>query len=366
MAREPKADDRILEALKSEAEAFAALAPGIRGASAKAARASLGQVLDILRDTRERLANGGAPDREVLEAVSANLERLAKLIPGLSKPAKKRLREDLGALVDEVSSLETLLDPITTPASLFDPASPRNAGRLVAFALLAQPRLPLGQVGNMYGSGVYALYYTGDCPIYRPISGTETPIYIGKADPKDPEAETATQQGPQLTGRLKDHRKMISVVEKYGNTPGNSAAYPIRLEDFQYRRLVVSTHAQFVAERYLITLFQPIWNKEMRVAWGISKHGDRAGRNDARTPWDVLHPGRDWALAPRLINSKEPAEILKQIAGHFARNPAYTDMERIIEQFRGDFIQDAVEVGASAEDVEGEDPASDEEDAQED
>ena len=47
-----------------------------------------------------------------------------------------------------------------------------------------------------FGSGVYAIYYHGDSEkAYLPLSRTETPIYAGKADPKDPHAETVEAQG---------------------------------------------------------------------------------------------------------------------------------------------------------------------------
>ncbi|MBM4094762.1 MAG: Eco29kI family restriction endonuclease [Planctomycetes bacterium] len=65
-------------------------------------------------------------------------------------------------------------------------------GTLIANTLLAQPRRPLKDVPRFYGSGVYALYYRGDFDAYRPIANTETPIYVGKADPAEHGAVLAT------------------------------------------------------------------------------------------------------------------------------------------------------------------------------
>ncbi|WP_425474479.1 Eco29kI family restriction endonuclease, partial [Staphylococcus gallinarum] len=74
--------------------------------------------------------------------------------------------------------------------------------------------------------------------------------------------------------------------------------HPLNIEDFLCRRLVCATNAQLVAERHLINTFRPIWNNEVQICWGISKHGDAAKtRANKRSPWDVMHPGRAWAMA---------------------------------------------------------------------
>jgi hypothetical protein len=86
---------------------------------------------------------------------------------------------------------------------------------MVAMALLAQPRIPLADVRPSYGSGVYAIYYEGAHPLYRAISGTETPIYVGKADPAKDDASTPREQGARLTGRLLEHAGTIETAERY-------------------------------------------------------------------------------------------------------------------------------------------------------
>ena len=53
-------------------------------------------------------------------------------------------------------------------------------------------------------SGVYALYYSGDFEGYAAISGKEHPIYVGKADPRDPTSQTAMDQGDRLSRRQPD------------------------------------------------------------------------------------------------------------------------------------------------------------------
>ncbi|MCH7885481.1 MAG: Eco29kI family restriction endonuclease, partial [Planctomycetes bacterium] len=50
--------------------------------------------------------------------------------------------------------------------------------------MMRSPIHPLPPADRFPGAGVYALYYNGNFPAYAPIKGTETPIYVGKADPR--------------------------------------------------------------------------------------------------------------------------------------------------------------------------------------
>lgn len=202
-------------------------------------------------------------------------------------------------------------------------------------------------VGRMYGSGVYAIYYTGDHPAYVRISGTETPIYVGKADPAEPEARNARAQGPRLSVRLQDHRKMIRTVAKYALENPSADNPPLDLDHFDYRRLVVATNAQLVAESLLISIFKPVWNSDMNVCWGISKHGDaEETRRNKRSPWDVLHPGRKWATSNELVDAKPRDTILKEIDAHFEAYPPFKDRSLIIDRFLAEFQQAPVELGS--------------------
>jgi hypothetical protein len=243
----------------------------------------------------------------------------------------------LQKLIEEVDRASSSLDPVKEPAGWFDPADPYTAGRLVAVALLAQPRVSLELVPRSYGAGVYAIYYNGDHPVYAPISRSETPIYVGKADPALGSAKTPREQGQKLYGRLADHRKMIRTVSLYAINENHE--HPLRIEDFECRRLVTATNAQMFAERHLIDLFQPLWNSDTKVCWGISKHGDTEGRNNDRSPWDVLHPGRKWAMAEKLDDSRPLERILRDIEAHLAAVPAFRDRDEIIERFLNAFAQ---------------------------
>lgn len=344
-----------LNSLQSNLNDLAAIIPTLNPTASKRAMSRIEELaLGVLR------LRASMP--KALPAITDTMAELLELIvaigPGLNGKAAcaalARVGEAITRTMEEI-------DPVRTPRTVFDPAMPEAAGRLVAIALLAQPRLPLAEVGQMYGSGCYAIYYKGDHPYYAAVSDTETPIYVGKADPANREARQPRNQGPQLTGRLRDHRRMIMAVEKWAEEHPDPNNFPLHIADFEYRRLVVATNAQLVAEQYLIQFFRPIWNREMAICWGISKHGDSAEkRSNDRAPWDVLHPGRAWAMHESLADSKTPDEIKSAIDDHFEIHPPYRDIREIIDKFLGEFTQEAVERGtcddADEEGAEGEAP----------
>ena len=278
------------------------------------------------------------PEQQAIDRLTGETKSLARLIPSLKGRSAERTRHLLHAVIESLRQVYAALDPIKEPIDVFDPAKPSIAGRLVALALIAQPLIPISRLDKMYGSGVYAIYYFGPHPAYKKISGTETPIYVGKADPRSSEAKTPREQGPQLYGRVKDHQKAIDTVEKYALEHQDPDA--LRITDFQYRRLVVATNAQLTAERYLISLFEPIWNEETRICWGISKHGDSATtRSNDRSPWDVLHPGRKWAMSHLLRDKKTREQILAEIDTHLTELPPFMDRQQIIDRFLEGFKQ---------------------------
>ena len=216
------------------------------------------------------------------------------------------------------------LDPIKHPGLIFDPSNPNVAGRIVAITMIAQDRKPLANIDRFYGSGVYALYYEGAFPAYRAISGREHPIYVGKADPADAGSKTAIEQGDKLCGRLNEHKKNIV-----------KATTTLRLEDFEYRALVVQTGWQTAAENYLIDLFKPIWNSEVGICYGFGKHGDAPEtRANQRSPWDTLHPGRDWAHRdPKMKDARTAKRIVDDIARHLEEHKPTTSIDQILRRF---------------------------------
>lgn len=90
------------------------------------------------------------------------------------------------------------------------------------------------------------------------------------------------------------------------------------ISDFDFRYLVVRSAWVETAEDQLIEHFRPVWNMETKVCCGYGKHGDDLGtRANKRSPWDTLHPGREWATragnTPSFLEVEEiKTAILKQ------------------------------------------------------
>lgn len=289
-----------------------------------------------------------APDRETLASLEAALASVISIAGGdASNAILKRIREGLARHADAVEQARGKVDPVLVPASMFDPSDPKTVGRMVSIALLAQPRVPLDSIKPTYGSGVYAIYYEGAHPLYARIAGTETPIYVGKADPSSGDASTPREQGARLTGRLMEHAGTISTAEHYASVNSLPARLrPIALSEFTCRRLVCATNAQLVAERHLIRTFWPVWNSDTKACWGMSKHGDAAKtRKNKRSPWDVVHPGRQWALDALLEDKLTPIQIEERIAAVLDKYPPRDDHAALVEEMLIAFQQiDGVEV----------------------
>ena len=159
-----------------------------------------------------------APDRAALKALEDALAAVLSAV-GSNPPQAviRRIREGLAAHAAAVEAARSSTDPIRMPRATFDPADPKAIGRMVSIALLAQPLVALGDVQPAYGSGVYAIYYRGTHPLYEGISRSETPIYVGKADPANDDASTTREQGAKLTARLLEHAGTIGTAEDHAD-----------------------------------------------------------------------------------------------------------------------------------------------------
>lgn len=276
-----------------------------------------------------------SPDKIAFSSLDTALAQvMAAAGENASPTLLRRIRKGLADHADALEAARGSTDPVQMPRSSFDPSDPKTVGRMVSLALLAQPLVPLGSTSPSYGSGVYAIYYTGDHPLYAAISRTETPIYVGKADPANGDASNPREQGDKLTARLIEHAGTIRTVEAYANGGAlPEGLRPLQLKDFLCRRLVCATNAQLVAERHLIRMFWPVWNADTNACWGMSKHGDAAKtRKNKRSPWDVVHPGRPWAL-DELLEDKIPAqEVRVRINAVLTQFPPRTDHPALIEE----------------------------------
>jgi hypothetical protein len=162
--------------------------------------------------------------------------------------------------------------------------------------MMASPVHPLPPAERFPGAGVYAIYYCGGFEHYKHIAGTDqknanTPIYAGKAVPPGWRQGRAGRIGPNvrpLHGRLAEHAGNINEVDS------------LDASDFCCRFMILGgTESDLISacEAQLIRQFKPLWNT---VVDGFGNHTPGEGRFDqARSEWDVLHPGRGWAARCR-------------------------------------------------------------------
>ena len=223
----------------------------------------------------------------------------------LPDTTRKKLRKNLLNTSDTLQNLAVTLDPVRIPDEIFDPSEPASVGKLIARTLVERPLTEFSELARFYGSGVYAIYYSGSFEAYTAISGADIPIYVGKVDPQTTEAKTPEEQGDRLWIRLiRDHAKNIDKAEN------------LELSDFKCRYLVVKSAWQNTAESYLINWYKPAWNNEVKICFGFGKHGDKSTtRANTKSPWDTVHPGRPWAKDSR-PNPKSSTEIIQMIQAH--------------------------------------------------
>ncbi len=271
------------------------------------------------------------PLDEIIDRLRQDLDALIAMTGDMpaSSAARRLLDADIRDLMARMDAMLRDIDPVRSPHFIFDPGNPAVVGRFIALAMIAQQRFPLTEVARFYGSGVYAIYYTGDFPAYAPIRNTESPIYVGKADPEKANAKHPIEQGEKLSGRLTEHLKNIRKVKD-----------TLRVEDFQYRSLVVQSGWQNAAENYLIRLFNPIWNNETKICYGLGKHGDSSKtRANLRSPWDTLHPGRKWAGDLQIEDARSSDRILADLERHFSTVKIYTDIDEVMRGFMDELRQ---------------------------
>ncbi len=160
------------------------------------------------------------------------------------------------------------------------------------------------------GAGVYALYYTGDSPYYTHLHNTNRvgfvqPIYVGKAVPKGWRKARAKTPSNELYSRLGDHYDSID------------QATNLDVKDFSCRFMIFEhTTVDMIGmvEAALIRQFNPIWNSCID---GFGNHDPGSGRYEqAKSDWDVLHPGRKWANRLKGKSSTQE-EIIKKALSYY-------------------------------------------------
>ncbi len=194
----------------------------------------------------------------------------------------------------------------------YNPLDKMNLGRSVAEALLFSPVVPLAQIPDLTGAGVYAIYYTGGFKAYGPVAEKNTngafeqPIYVGKAVPKGARKGGLAfdaSKGKALRDRLRQHAGSVD------------EATNLKLEDFHFRSLVVDDIWIPLGENMMIEQFKPIWNLVID-GFGNKDPGKRRA-TQYRSPWDVLHPGRQFA-EKLAVGDTTPAMLVTRLKGYFA------------------------------------------------
>jgi hypothetical protein len=163
------------------------------------------------------------------------------------------------------------------------------------------------------GTGVYALYYTGNNPHYAKYAqlnrlSYDFPIYVGKAVPKGWRqsriSDNVELQSVELFSRLREHSRNISICEG------------LHLADFSCRFVIFERSGSDMIstiEAALIKLNKPLWNSALD---GFGNHTPGAGRfEQAKSDWDVIHPGRLWAKKCKGV-AKNKETILKNLEKH--------------------------------------------------
>jgi hypothetical protein len=191
----------------------------------------------------------------------------------------------------------------------FNPLHKKHLGLSVAEAMLAKPIEPLPPEKSFKGAGIYAIYYTGDFPAYRPIADKNKknefacPIYVGKAVPAGARKGgfgLDAAPGSVLYKRLRHHSESIK------------RANNLKLQDFRCRYLTVDDIWIPLGESLLIEMFAPLWNRSLD-GFGINDPG--SGRhNQKASSWDILHPGRTWGS--KLKPGRTTEEILRVVPIH--------------------------------------------------
>lgn len=167
---------------------------------------------------------------------------------------------------------------------------------------------------SFLGTGVYAVYYTGKSPIYKKYAELNRlsygyPVYVGKAVPKGWRqarvSDNQSIQSRELFNRLREHSRSISIAQG------------LELQDFWCRFVIfedASSDMIGAIEAALIKLNRPLWNTAVD---GFGNHDPGSGRYEqAKSDWDVIHPGRAWAEKCNGAHAEESA-ILSQIKNHF-------------------------------------------------
>lgn len=194
----------------------------------------------------------------------------------------------------------------------YNPLDKENLAKSVANAFLARP-LAGFPTERFQGAGVYALYYTGvhkPYDLYERIRVVEAasaraiPIYIGRSvsqGARKGKKKFNDPPGAVLYNRLRVHTSSIE------------QAINLDVRDFLCRYIIIDEIWVPLAESLLITTYAPVWNQAVE-GFGIKTPG-KGREKQKRSEWDVLHPGRGFAVNLATAKKTE-TELREQVKNH--------------------------------------------------
>ncbi len=170
------------------------------------------------------------------------------------------------------------------------------------------PVLELPPSAKFHGTGVYSIYYTGKFDLYNLVSAKNRlefslPVYVGKAVPRGwRQARVESdfdKKSYELSARLREHSRSLDQVKN------------LHRSDFHCRFMVLEGSASSLigtVEAALIRHYSPLWNTLLD---GFGNHDPGKGRyQQAKSDWDVLHPGRPWA--DKCLGQPEDSKIVEE------------------------------------------------------
>lgn len=206
----------------------------------------------------------------------------------------------------------------------FNPLDTKNLAASIAEAMLTRKAYPLGKIPDFKGAGIYAIYYSGNFPPYAEIAKRNAdgrltaPIYVGKAIPSGARkggGAGGASNGKSLLNRLTEHATSIAVASN------------LEISDFFCRFLVVEDIWIPLGESLLIARHAPVWNS---LVDGFGNHDPGKGRYEGLRPrWDLVHPGRLWAL--KCKKREETAEDIHRDIEAYLRTAPYPTSEWLID-----------------------------------
>lgn len=155
------------------------------------------------------------------------------------------------------------------------------------------PVLSIPAPERFHGTGVYAFYCIAKTGLYKEFhhinrTSFNIPIYVGKAVPRGwRQARTVlsnSEKSHELHNRIREHGKNIEL------------GTGLNIDDFRCRFMILEGAESSLigtVEAALIRSYIPLWNS---LIDGFGNHDPGSGRYEqAKSDWDVCHPGRLWA-----------------------------------------------------------------------